>query len=246
MRNAFTDELTKLGDDDDRVVMLSGDIGNRLFDKFKGKHPLRFFNCGVAEANMTGLAAGLGHERPAPGHLHDHAFRHDALPRADPHRRLLPRAAGHHRRRRRWPGLCRPRPDAPCLRGHRLPARAAQHGGDCARRRLGSARGAARRHEAGQAGLHPHGQEGRARRSPGPDRRLRDRQGDHHRQGRRGLPAVDRQHAAGSHRGRQDPRRAWPLHRGRLLPYRQAARRGLPHGRAWRSSRSSSPSRNTR
>jgi transketolase len=59
MRNAFTDELTKLGDDDERVVMLSGDIGNRLFDKFKGKHPLRFFNCGVAEANMTGLAAGL-------------------------------------------------------------------------------------------------------------------------------------------------------------------------------------------
>lgn len=59
MRNAFTDELTKLGDDDERVVMLSGDIGNRLFDKFKEKHPNRFFNCGVAEANMTGLAAGL-------------------------------------------------------------------------------------------------------------------------------------------------------------------------------------------
>jgi transketolase len=59
MRNAFTDELTKLGDDDERVVMLSGDIGNRLFDKFKNKHPNRFFNCGVAEANMTGLAAGL-------------------------------------------------------------------------------------------------------------------------------------------------------------------------------------------
>jgi transketolase len=59
MRNAFTDELTKLGDEDERIVMLSGDIGNRLFDKFKAKHPLRFFNCGVAEANMTGLAAGL-------------------------------------------------------------------------------------------------------------------------------------------------------------------------------------------
>lgn len=59
MRNAFADELTKLGDDDNRVVMLSGDIGNRLFDKFKDKHPTRFFNCGVAEANMTGLAAGL-------------------------------------------------------------------------------------------------------------------------------------------------------------------------------------------
>ncbi|MGT2440280.1 transketolase family protein [Bradyrhizobium betae] len=59
MRNAFADELTKLGHDDPRVVMLSGDIGNRLFDKFKDKHPSRFFNCGVAEANMMGVAAGM-------------------------------------------------------------------------------------------------------------------------------------------------------------------------------------------
>ena len=59
MRNAFADELTKLGDDDPRVVMLSGDIGNRLFDKFKAKHEARFFNCGVAEANMMGVAAGM-------------------------------------------------------------------------------------------------------------------------------------------------------------------------------------------
>jgi transketolase len=59
MRNAFADELTKLGNEDSRVVMLSGDIGNRLFDKFKAKHPSRFFNCGVAEANMMGVAAGM-------------------------------------------------------------------------------------------------------------------------------------------------------------------------------------------
>ncbi|HLZ03210.1 MAG TPA: transketolase C-terminal domain-containing protein [Bradyrhizobium sp.] len=59
MRNAFADELTKLGNEDARIVMLSGDIGNRLFDKFKDKHPGRFFNCGVAEANMMGVAAGM-------------------------------------------------------------------------------------------------------------------------------------------------------------------------------------------
>lgn len=59
MRNAFADELTRLGSEDSRVVMLSGDIGNRLFDKFKDKHPSRFFNCGVAEANMMGVAAGM-------------------------------------------------------------------------------------------------------------------------------------------------------------------------------------------
>ena len=59
MRNAFADELTKLGNADERVVMLSGDIGNRLFDKFKDAHPQRFFNCGVAEQNMMGVAAGM-------------------------------------------------------------------------------------------------------------------------------------------------------------------------------------------
>ncbi|MGL4975103.1 MAG: transketolase family protein [Bosea sp. (in: a-proteobacteria)] len=59
MRNAFADELTKLGNDDPRVVMLSGDIGNKLFDKFRAAHPKRFINCGVAEQNMTGVAAGM-------------------------------------------------------------------------------------------------------------------------------------------------------------------------------------------
>ncbi|SIO40175.1 transketolase subunit B [Bradyrhizobium erythrophlei] len=59
MRNAFADELTKLGDEEPRVVMLAGDIGNRLFDNFKARHPSRFFNCGVAEANMMGVAAGM-------------------------------------------------------------------------------------------------------------------------------------------------------------------------------------------
>lgn len=59
MRNAFADELTKIGNDDPRLVMLSGDIGNKLFDKFRAAHPDRFINCGVAEQNMTGVAAGL-------------------------------------------------------------------------------------------------------------------------------------------------------------------------------------------
>ena len=59
MRNAFADEITKLGAADPRVVLLSGDIGNKLFDKFKEQAPGRFFNCGVAEANMMGVAAGM-------------------------------------------------------------------------------------------------------------------------------------------------------------------------------------------
>jgi len=59
MRNAFADELTKLGSQDRRIVLLSGDIGNKLFDKFKAANEDRYINCGVAEANMMGVAAGM-------------------------------------------------------------------------------------------------------------------------------------------------------------------------------------------
>ncbi len=59
MRNAFAKELVRLAEEDDRIVLLSGDIGNRLFDEFKQKFKNRFYNCGVAEANMASVAAGL-------------------------------------------------------------------------------------------------------------------------------------------------------------------------------------------
>jgi len=59
MRNAFADELTTLAADDERIVLLSGDIGNRLFDKYKAVDDNRFYNCGIAEANMMGVAAGM-------------------------------------------------------------------------------------------------------------------------------------------------------------------------------------------
>lgn len=59
MRNAFADELEKMAVLDERIVTLSGDIGNRLFDSYKNRFPTRFYNCGVAEANMASMACGL-------------------------------------------------------------------------------------------------------------------------------------------------------------------------------------------
>lgn len=59
MRNAFADEIAQLSSLDSRIVLLSGDIGNRLFEPFKSKFPNRFYNCGVAEANMASVAAGM-------------------------------------------------------------------------------------------------------------------------------------------------------------------------------------------
>ena len=59
MRNAFASELMALAEEDERIVLLSGDIGNNLFNAFKERFPQRFINCGAAEANMTGVAAGM-------------------------------------------------------------------------------------------------------------------------------------------------------------------------------------------
>ena len=59
MRNRFAQKLTQMSEHNDKIMLLSGDIGNRLFDNFKAQRPDRFFNCGVAEQNMTGMAAGL-------------------------------------------------------------------------------------------------------------------------------------------------------------------------------------------
>ncbi len=59
MRNSFAREITTLASKDKRIVLLSGDIGNRLFDPFKEQFQDRFYNCGVAEANMASMAAGM-------------------------------------------------------------------------------------------------------------------------------------------------------------------------------------------
>lgn len=60
MRDAFADEMTQLAAADPSLMLLSGDIGNRLFDKLRAQSPKQFLNCGVAEANMMGVAAGMG------------------------------------------------------------------------------------------------------------------------------------------------------------------------------------------
>lgn len=60
MRNAFADEVAQIAKADPRVVLLSGDIGNLLFDKLRAQSPSQFLNCGVAEQNMMGVAAGMG------------------------------------------------------------------------------------------------------------------------------------------------------------------------------------------
>ncbi len=59
-RSGFGDGLTELGKTNDKVVALCADlIGSLKMNDFKNNHPKRFFQIGVAEANMIGIAAGL-------------------------------------------------------------------------------------------------------------------------------------------------------------------------------------------
>jgi transketolase len=59
MRNAFSAWLTERAETDDRIRLLTGDLGYTVFDDFVERHPDRFLNVGVAEQNMVGLATGL-------------------------------------------------------------------------------------------------------------------------------------------------------------------------------------------
>jgi transketolase len=59
MRTAFIQSLTEAAARDSRVTLVVGDLGFGVVTDFAKKFPKQFFNAGVAEQNMTGLAAGL-------------------------------------------------------------------------------------------------------------------------------------------------------------------------------------------
>ncbi|MGP1392618.1 MAG: transketolase family protein [Candidatus Cryptobacteroides sp.] len=59
-RSGFGAGLYEAGKADKRVVALTADLkGSLKMDKFAEEFPDRFFQCGIAEANMIGTAAGL-------------------------------------------------------------------------------------------------------------------------------------------------------------------------------------------
>ncbi|MBB4631495.1 transketolase family protein [Sphingosinicella soli] len=59
MRAAFSDALVAAAEADKRVLLLTGDHGYALFDAFRRECPEQYINCGIAEQNMVGVAAGL-------------------------------------------------------------------------------------------------------------------------------------------------------------------------------------------
>lgn len=59
MRAAFVKKLVEIAEADPRVVLLTADLGFMALEPFSDRFPDRFFNIGVAEQNMVGIATGL-------------------------------------------------------------------------------------------------------------------------------------------------------------------------------------------
>ena len=62
MRTAFIQTLSELAGNDRDIMLLTADLGFKLFDPFRAAYPKQFVNMGLAEQNMIGVAAGLGLE----------------------------------------------------------------------------------------------------------------------------------------------------------------------------------------
>jgi len=66
MRIAFVHTLIKLAQRNKKIMLLTGDLGYSVFEEYIQKFPDQYINMGVAEQNMTGMAAGMALEGRIP------------------------------------------------------------------------------------------------------------------------------------------------------------------------------------
>lgn len=66
MRIAFVKTLHELAKKNKDIMLITGDLGFSVFENYIQKLPRQYLNAGVAEQNMTGLAAGLAMEGKIP------------------------------------------------------------------------------------------------------------------------------------------------------------------------------------
>lgn len=59
MRNAYLATLYDLAKENEQVLALISDNGTIVYDKYREDFPEQFLNCGISEANMISVAAGL-------------------------------------------------------------------------------------------------------------------------------------------------------------------------------------------
>ena len=59
MRRCFGKIINELAKKDNKIVLLVGDIGYGIFDDFRKNHPKKFYNLGICEQSLIGVASGL-------------------------------------------------------------------------------------------------------------------------------------------------------------------------------------------
>ena len=59
MRDTFIKTLIKETEKNSDIILITGDLGFGVLDEFINKFPDNYINAGVAEQNMTGMAAGM-------------------------------------------------------------------------------------------------------------------------------------------------------------------------------------------
>lgn len=62
MRTAFIQQLIEEAEKNERIFLIVGDLGYNVVEPFRDRFPDRFLNAGIAEQQMTGMAAGLAKE----------------------------------------------------------------------------------------------------------------------------------------------------------------------------------------
>ena len=66
MRRTFGKIISEIANSDEKIYVLVGDIGYRVFDEFREKHPDRFINMGICEQSIIGVSAGMALEGLKP------------------------------------------------------------------------------------------------------------------------------------------------------------------------------------
>ena len=66
MRRRFGKIISQLAEKDEKIYVIVGDIGYRVFDEFREKYPDRFINLGICEQSMIGVSAGMALEGLKP------------------------------------------------------------------------------------------------------------------------------------------------------------------------------------
>ena len=62
LREVYGETLVELGERDPRIIVLDADLNtSTCVDRFKKRFPDRFIQCGIAEANMFSIAAGMAY-----------------------------------------------------------------------------------------------------------------------------------------------------------------------------------------